>query len=712
MAIRTKQIATIANTVIAQFLQQGQFPSVHAVVAAVYAQLTGVPGTPVTSFTPFSYGTATNAGELTVLAADIAADIQTLYDESIDQVNRIVRDFDYKDTRRGRLAQRLVALEAELDAALAGTQVHRGTIASFAGIDPVATSAFLNFHTHTAELPPASNRTTKVDLSAATLRSSAPVGSAVTGSLNNITNDLLNAVYFVRLGTVANSAQLQISATLPTASTFSKIVVVGHVSAATQITLQLDAETLTTQTLDIGKQVEWTFAPRVVTTITLTLAKSAPDVSQGGTNYFDFGLKSLSAYQEDYVPSAVFQTQSLSFGAPLGTLTLTADQDVPPNCSIAWAASFDGGAFTPLVPGTPLTVATLAPADAKRVFPVLSVRSNATVTTIEADQTGALVETIPVLAPIRGGRTPLFTLCSVNAGVTTGNTQVRRGRNAWHVRSYHYSIEQNGVVQDPAPSLNDFVVPRGTTPEIFARYQPTEFDVANQYNALSADEATALRLPALEQPTQDQFDRVMHLFEATLTVDPGLAPATLAGLRATAISLPFVFGNSKAALYLNGTQIPLLSSTSGGGVQYSCVLPLQTGANLLQIVTNNYAALGGASFDVGTSVFTALCAYGGEIAWYADPGPMTEVSLFELQYQTARNDFSRYARAQGTNGNDQLLLVRELPTCVYDVTTALVPADGPSTVTLQATLAGSPVSSSLTPKISSYTLAMSYQGGS
>jgi hypothetical protein len=168
-------------------------------------------------------------------------------------------------------------------------------------------------------------------------------------------------------------------------------------------------------------------------------------------------------------------------------------------------------------------------------------------------------------------------------------------------------------------------------------------------------------------------------------------------------------GGSRAALYCNGINIPVTATTSGvSGLSYQAVLPLVPGTNTIAIVTNNLYSLGGGPFEFGTTIFTSLAAYGGYVMWYADAGPLAQVDLFELQYQTARNDFSRFAVATDPATGNTVILVHELPTTVYDISTTGISSQLPTQVTLSANLVGSPTDNSLTPVVSSFQLAMDY----
>jgi hypothetical protein len=83
---------------------------------------------------------------------------------------------------------------------------------------------------------------------------------------------------------------------------------------------------------------------------------------------------------------------------------------------------------------------------------------------------------------------------------------------------------------------------------------------------------------------------------------------------------------------------------------------------------------------------------------------MTSVSLFELQYQTSRNDFSRYGITEDPLSDNNLIVVRELPTTTYEINSSQLASTAPSQVILRAQLSGSAVQPSLSPKIEGYTL--------
>jgi hypothetical protein len=736
MAIRIKQIGRIANQVIENFLVQGTLPSVQSVIAGVYEVLGGrVAGTPQTQVTPVGMWSVTNPGPMNTVVGQVQSDLEDLYDENIDLVNRLIRDFDYKQTRRERVAQRIVDVAAQLQAAsVDNTLTYQESFGSLMGTNIDLTTAAIDFEDYTCELPPASNRTYKADLTSATLSyTTSGTDSSVVGTLANIVSDALNEPFFVRVASATTSASLTINLTLTgpaSAVIVSKALLIAHIGSATTVTVSLGNQNLPSQTVGISRRAEWEFTPTSVSSVQIVLSKSAADLVQGGVYYFDFGIKNFSLFYEEYVAAAAYVSAPISFGgAPIGTITLTTDQVVPPNCGISWLLSTTGpsGTFGSIVPGTPLVYNPLTTVDAKRVYPVRSVVASVSATTVVNGTAGPPVDgDLPVTANVRGSRTPLFNLCRIDPSIQFGDAQVWRGRNAWHVKSYHYNVNSGGVIQNPPPTIADFISPRGTNPQIYTRYQPTEFDALEQFGALSPALASALRLPAIEYPFASNNDQVMHLFEATLIVNSQLAPSVLAGLNATTVTLPQIFAISgtsspRATLYVNGTQVNVTAATttpvaSAGMLTYQAVLPLVAGKNIVQIVTNNYYSLGGAPFNFGTAIFSTLCAYNGQITWYADSGPMTQVQLFELQYQTARNDYSRYAIAvdpsyTGEQGTlpEQVILVRELPTTLYDVTTqGLGDVTAPTSVIIQAQLSGSPVQPSLTPKINTFTVTMGY----
>jgi hypothetical protein len=709
VSIQSKQVTSIANNVINKFLQNGTVPSANSVLAAVYAELNShAPGTPLTTFSPVTAQSQTNTNALNKLVEQIQNDIENLYNENIELVNKIVRDFDYKQTRRERLIQRIVEITANLAAAEASTQqAFQGNIGSFRDIDFSKTSAFVNFKDYCIELPPSSNLTAKVPLSGASIHWSTDGDNTTTlGEPSNILNDLLNEAFFARVLTSKSSATLTITVQLPKPTTISNVIVTGQIGSPASITVQLDNDNLTSQSLDITRRAAWDISSRQVEKITISMVKNASDGMNGTSYYFDFGLKNLSLLNQQYSQSAIFQSMPIQFGKPIGSLTLNASTDIPPNCQIDWSISTTGadGSFKPIASNTPIIFANQVKGPAKRIFPVLSPKSQVRAISLDGSgvATGQTDADLPVLAPIRGSRSPLFALCRVP--LDAENIQVRRGKNAWRVLTYHYSVSKLHVAQDPQPTLLDFTSPRGgNQTQVYSRFQPTEFDLNAQFIGLTADQTSALRLPAIEYPFQSQDDRVMHLFEANITVDPTLAPSVLAGLATATIVLPPIFGNARSSIYCNGTLLSVNANSVGNSLQYSCILPLNAGQNLLQIVTNNYISLGGAAFDFGTQYFSSLINK-NEIEWWAESSYMTSVSLFELQYQTSRNDFSRYGITEDPLSDNNLIVVRELPTTTYEINSSQLASTAPSQVILRAQLSGSAVQPSLSPKIEGYTL--------
>ena len=727
MSIKLKQVGRIANTVIGDFLANGSVPSIAAVLAGVYVNLGGrAAGTPQTNTIPVVSNTVTNPDLMTRNASQVAQDMQTLYDENIDLVNRIVRDFDYKQTKRERVAGRITSLNSDLIDAenqLQNSYSFSSSFSSFTTTDLTNTTAEIDFRSCEMTLPPASNRSTKADLIGANVTySTNGTAASVVGSASDILLDSINDAFFIRVSSTNTSANLIIKITPVSPIIASKIEINAHVGSTTSAQVTINSQVLATQTINVSRHVSWQFAAQSLTSIVITMSKNIADAAAGNINYYDFGIKNVSIYSEEYAPAASFMTQPISFidkatgmAAPIGTLNLIVDQTIPANCGVDWQIGFAGsaGSFSSITPGSPVVINTITNLAAKRTFPARTPLDFVNSYSVVNDQTGILADPgLSVTAGVRGNRARLFTLGSVLPNYY--DLTVWRGRNAWKVTSYHYTTTSSGLLQNASPTLNDFFQPRGNNPVLYTRYQPTEYDLANQFPSLSSTLTQALRLPKIENPFNSSTDQVMHLYQACLIVNNQLAPSVLANLSATTVSLSNIFASTgstgtRAVLYCNGVNISVTATTdSNNNLTYQAVLPLVPGKNTIAIVSNNVYSLGGGPFEFGTTLFTTLAAYGGQIMWYADAGPMAQVDLFELQYQTARNDFSRFSLATDPVSGNTVIVIHELPTTVYDITMTGLSSQLPTQVILQANLSGSPSINSLTPSIGSYQLVMSY----
>ena len=706
MSIRSFQIGRIANDVIEEFLQAGTLPSVDAVIAGIDKKLAGrLEGTPQTVFTPVSFGSPTAPATMNTLTQNISSDIQTLYDDSIDLTNRIIRHFDNTQTLRERLYGRIDRIQASIPTI---NQTFTDTLSSLKYVDP-SSSAWVDLQEGWVGLLPSSSQTQKADLSNATLTyTTTSTISSTIGSLASILSDSVNEAFFVRVSSNTTQASIVFTLTLPTMM-LSRLELFAQIGSSMTVQATVGSLALPAATVGLTRRASWDFQAQDVTTVVLTLSKNVPDLTVGGTYYFDFGLKNISLLYEEYLQTATLSSSSIPFNS-IGTVSLSTNEVVPTGCFVEWFVGFNGpnGSFGQITPGSPIVVNSIAPTTVKRIFPVRSINSFGRVFDVANDLSTTSDDIgLPVQSPIRGGYTPLFSLCTVSP-VQPGNTVLRRGRNSWAVRSYHYDVSIPALASNPPPTIADFTSPRGSNPEVFIRYQPTEYDALNQFGSLSQSLSSALRLPAVEYP-QFTSDWVMHLFSATIIVNPQLPSSTISALNSTNVSLSSIFAlsgsNPNAVLYLNGNPININTVVNKGSVAYNAVLPLQAGSNFVQIVTNNYVNLGGGAFEFGTTLFSSLAAYGGDVMWYADSGPMTEVSLFELQYQTARNDFSRYAITTSPTTGQTVVVVRELPTTVYDLTSSALPTNGPTSLIVQANL--SSTIPNLTPRIYGYTVEVS-----
>jgi hypothetical protein len=693
MSIRITQLNRLASQVIETSLQGGTFPTVQTVIAGI-ASLLGesAPGTP--TLHELHLGGVTDPVALSTMVNELYGDMTDLYSEVVDQVNRLALVFDQTYSLQANLRTQLLGLENSVTLSLPGsTSVSQVRVNGYQSVDSNST-AWINPRSFSATLPELPGRSTPILPSKVSVTPGGKVGFSL-GSPHDITTSMSNTGYLVRVIGHGSGHTLTIHLTYEHPKVGNEVRLVFASSNALTATLLVNGAEIATRNAGFGNELNWTFPARYVRTVELKLYKPKPDA---GTSY-DYAIRQVSLISTGYQSQAAVTFYPLALG-PIGTLVLSPNTDQQPGTQIQWQVGFNGpsGAFIGITPKTPTVINKPVIVDNLQTLPVRRANGFAIVHNRINDKTTSLTNgDLVTLSPRLAARAPLFNLCRVSPRISRGMSYVRRGRNAWNVMSYHYNLDGPGVSNDPFPTLRDFQELRGTnpTPTILQRYQPTEMYISTQFPGVTGVLQRALRLPAIEVADDSVRDRTMHLFQASLYLDPTLDPTVLTGFNRLTLNFPHIFASRRAALYVNHTAVTVNAVTFGTNLTYQAVLPLVPGDNLIQIVTNNYSALAGSPFDIGTGttvaggtgILTPYVVDGGPITWYADPGPMTEVTLFELSQQTARGDQSRYALAPDTTTGQQVILLRDLPATCYDVMTQAFPA-GTGSTTVQALLIG------------------------
>ena len=613
MNTRYMQLYKTSNNVIKKFIQSGVFPKVSQVQAEVTRILSGnVIGSPTCLPNDVGYDTVTDPVAYNNFFTTAVNDIQLLYDMITDQLRRLSTDMDYQMTLRGRLKSQIRQLETNVNnISSSPPYVYREDLHNKININLNNTTAYINNQEAIATLPEDLRLCQKVYPDIATITQT---GTAVVSSLMNLFDDSLNTAW---LSTYSQSTDgsygMTITATFNTPIVTNKILCTGFSPRAMNIAIGLNTtdgnKQLDSRPCDSYNTASWYFPTYYVTGFTMTINKDKADYSSGTSNPFTylFGIQSLEFYSTSYLNAGTIESNIIQFydllnnQVPITTVNMGINNIPAPGCNTSYYLCATDNTvpdtWIRVIPGTNVTIQ--EPTSYKYSLNKSEAYDFDSKYAMQLYNITGDILTVP----------------------KTGNNISLTRDFMWKIRYYYYNIVQDNINQysDSAPTIDDMAIPRGDSPDIYITF----------YTYAKTTDMKLL-------PNVAGDKKRMVMFTTYITWDSNEI--------LTLPVLPVWWGDSsKVNIYLNDSQATFTTHTTVTGsdikvtgVTYS--LNLIQGINKLCIVTNDYFA-----WDL--MVFNNLLSSLGitPVNSTCDMNSLTQVSMYDLLYNTRQGDISRYA---------------------------------------------------------------------
>lgn len=212
MSIARRQIKEAMNEIIKKELQKGSLPSVESITNKLNQHFSDkVLGQPTMRLRPAKYRQPSSSQDWNDTIEEIYTDLVVLYEESLDQVERIIQDFDYAETEKRKINRKVKELESKIQELLLLNNNLEGYLysvsdnfATQAKVDMNKTNCWIDYSL--GEVTPMFNRigTIKADLSNKSPQVSIVsqkdiVRAQIIGDAKSMLDDNLNTFWLTRV---------------------------------------------------------------------------------------------------------------------------------------------------------------------------------------------------------------------------------------------------------------------------------------------------------------------------------------------------------------------------------------------------------------------------------------------------------------------------------------------------------------------------------
>lgn len=362
MSIKQRQVHALTEKVLKEYYQDGYIPTVEEVVRRVNEMLGGRPfGLPITKFRPARSRGKSVPEDWNKTIDEISTDLELLYAESLEQINRIMVDFDYYEVERRRLERQIEEAENRIEQLLLLNDNADGYLYSVYDdfktlnkIDMENTSAWIDFNFSEVCLPYSKVGNVKINLDP-------PKGELITtdkiisstslqgAGFENIVDDSLNTYWLHEVvSEVPQEISYKLTFTLK-GEPSTRLVIDPHVSGPTTFTARYTEDGHNWMNFGSShsqEKIVYDFyeAHFVGIEIIITKRDHEETISVNGKNGFvyTFGLKNVSLYKIGFEDTGTFQSKALSIvdrqGNPVtfDKISLEVEEEVPADCDISY----------------------------------------------------------------------------------------------------------------------------------------------------------------------------------------------------------------------------------------------------------------------------------------------------------------------------------------------------------------------------------------
>jgi hypothetical protein len=704
MSIVTRQMSKALDRIIKGILQKGYLPSVRELEVKLRNYFSDkIPGSPTFRLRLAPYRGKSSSRDWNDNVDEIKEDLDTIYEETVDQAERILVNFNYIEAEKRRMDHRMRNIEDRVQELLLLNKNSDGYLYSFTdsftdlgNTDLEHTTSFVDLRA--GEVTPMQTKagTTRVDLSTASINGVidiAPedvVSSTEVSPMANALDDIENTAWLqkviVKQKRTKAPVDYKITITPSNAQAVTRILIKPHNTDKTKFAVRVTEDGINWRTVYsdyILDQINVDLPEIQVSGLELTLSKSqCDDVDDLGNETFYFGICTVGMVKigfedvADYVTKPITIKDRQGRAVNVSKLSLEVDQAIssPSNWikyyvavedpAVAWA-DIDWQLITPINIGEAVDLS----AGPNRPPQVIDFKAINKTLPIQFDSSSAVSYDM-----FNGLNIWAFSGLNPNHSIITDTMQLCRGYRQWRMEYYDYQWDGDDTAFNP--SMEDWLTP------------PVESkDISVKFVSLDGIPSTYKTQPDIKAILVAQRSKCNYRWVTNMKSDTEKdVTLTITANRDCYISL-----------YINNSEV-----LQTKGYQFKAGSPLEVkisftpGWNNLCIQTYNSSdqAL---TIDLG---IRPLLNIANKIL--ADVEPLGYVSEFDLCYNVAEGETTRYSIKESDN---RLLINNEmkLQGAAYDLTYQYYPGDNVKSIIVRAEL-GKEAGTTQPPKLRSYKL--------
>jgi hypothetical protein len=679
MSIRKRQISRATDKFIKEALQGGVYPNTDSISYKLYKwQLKHVPGTPSLILRPAVPHGKSSSSDYNQCMEEINQDIQDIFEETKDQANRILVNWDFNETQRQQLGHEISKLEARIDNFLliakdtdGYVEAFNDTFDSFEHVDTQLTTANVDLQNGYVVLPEAERNFEKIDLSGSIVSINnmyANLEGVNMDPPSNCLDDNVNTAWNYKV-TAPSAQEVTIFIDVKFATTPANINQVSYTSHSPKQTIvepffSVDGSTWESLPQQKSKFVTnvatWNFSEVSASCIRFKLTKKEPDDILDNKYIYYFGCKNIGIFKVRFITEATLISKPFTTNRDrISRVALEVEHEIPSGCEIEYA-------IAPIVDG-----------ESESVFQSISAASDTTPLYPKVLDLSALDSAMPTIitpeqtlygTPYRGIN--FYIVKELSQVPIDGSAKLYRGVHQWKRDHMFYIPDETTAIStwDYKPTLDDwsrlprtrdsYVPPYLTNDPI----QLTEKDITTAYVDIADSSGTILPLNISQLPDKTfssnshytASDRGHYLLYTTCIYCDEIPSPVKATLSSSGCYV---------SVYLNRKELqPQNPRRENGYNLREITYELVSGWNTLQYVV--YKCVNDTSSEttsppsepmyINLGIQDLLSLPLSKDAHYvrAEIYPLSETSLYNLQNNVLMYDNSQYAIAKTATGSD------------------------------------------------------------
>jgi hypothetical protein len=644
MSIAKRQAEIIIDQTIREELCKGNVPTVEGIALRMSQILGGRSfGSPMVKYRPAVSRSRSDSEAWNNTIDEINNDLQVVYAETRDQMERILNDFDYFEVEKRKLERKIGELSDRIDELLllnnnADGYLYSGHEAfrTLDGIDTAETSAWIDLTQHEVTLPHAKTGNVKVDIYGQSI-----IGELISTEnlvscvelerLYNVLDDSVNTSWIQKV-ILSKAGEISYKVTLKlSGEEVNRLVINPHVTGDTLFTIRYTEDNLNWMYLGsviAQETIAFNFTSAWLKGLEITVSKSAYDElvslnnSTGGFAYY-FGLTNISLLKLGYESCGTVTLNPMNIvdrqgnAVEINQLSLGSVSDIPPGCSIEYEVGLEKSDEIYWQPMLPID----SPEDSyPKVIDLKSISSNYPIDGLDASLATHYPDENTVYNGLR-----FYTITSWDDG-----------------NSNHIPVEQILVFDNSMPRLYKGVGQHRRETFIFEpddglQHSPISQDIYDTTETITTRYIDIARTIEFDHNDSRKFYRFVTSFYST---SPQHSKTFL---------LSLIKGSRlQVNIFLNGLQLnDNCAFDEVDGTSQSLEWTIMEGWNVITLLVYKYD-VGEAVLDLGVNIKDLSNTV------RADQEPMTYIAPFEYFYNTHERETDKY-----TVSEDNMVVIGE-----------------------------------------------------